>query len=98
MSSVKKRRNKENIDAPPNDDLCDSRRKSQVHDHEKCKIESNELMEINRRQSERVKMLEDEYKKLEDDHQRLSNQYEDIQKKKLMYSFEFENINLGDFN
>jgi hypothetical protein len=40
-------------------------------------------MEINRRQTECLKMLEDEYKKLEDDHQRLQNQYEDIQKKKI---------------
>lgn len=82
MSSVKKRRNKENIDAQPNDDQLDSRRKS--NDHEKCKIDSNELIEINRRQTERLKMLEDEYKKLEDDHHRLLNQYEDIQKKKLL--------------
>lgn len=49
----------------------------------RCKIECNELMEINRRQTECLKMLEDEYKKLEDEHQRLLIQYQDTQKKKL---------------
>jgi predicted nucleic acid-binding Zn-ribbon protein len=39
-------------------------------------------MENNRRQTECLRMLEEEYKKLEDDHQRLQVQYEDIQKKK----------------
>jgi predicted nucleic acid-binding Zn-ribbon protein len=40
-------------------------------------------MEMNRRQSECLKMLEDEYKKLDDDHQRLQIQYEELQKKKI---------------
>ncbi len=76
----------------------DSRRKSNDHEKfdfflffhfffthfpSRCKIECNELTEINRRQTECLKMLEDEYKKLEDDHQRLLVQYEDTQKKKL---------------
>lgn len=81
-SSLKKRKNKENIDSHTSDDASsnsfDSRRKS--NDHEKF-----ELMEINRRQTECLKMLEDEYKKLDDDHQHLQNQYEEIQKKKLSY-------------
>ncbi len=51
----------------------------------RCKIESNELIEINRRQSECLRMLEEEYKKLDDDHQRLQVQYEEIQKKKISY-------------
>jgi len=38
---------------------------------------------MNRRQSECLKMLEDEYKKLDDDHQRLQIQYEELQKKKI---------------
>ena len=78
----------------------ESRRKSTDHDKSdsssvtqngfffvfsRCKVEYNELVEINRRQSECLKMLEDEYKKLEDDHQRLSVQYDEIQKKKLVY-------------
>ncbi|UJR37775.1 hypothetical protein I4U23_030467 [Adineta vaga] len=84
-SSLKKRRNKENIDSHTSDDASsnsfDLRRKS--IDHERCKIESNELMEINRRQTECLHMLEEEYKKLDDDHHRLQIQYEDVQKKKL---------------
>ncbi|CAF3532661.1 unnamed protein product [Rotaria sordida] len=84
-SSLKKRRNKENIDLHTNDDVSsnsfDSRKKT--NDHEKCKIEYNELLEINRRQSECLRMLEEEYKKLDDDHQRLQIQYEEIQKKKI---------------
>jgi hypothetical protein len=42
-------------------------------------------MEINRRQTECLRMLEEEYKKLEDDHQRLHVQYKDIQQKKISY-------------
>jgi hypothetical protein len=42
-------------------------------------------MEINRRQTECLKMLGEEYKKLEDDYQRVQIQYEDIQKKKISY-------------
>ena len=49
----------------------------------RCKIERNELMEINRRQSECLRMLEDEYKKLDEDHQRLQKENEDLVKKKL---------------
>ncbi|CAF2516827.1 unnamed protein product [Rotaria sp. Silwood2] len=83
-SSLKKRRNKENIDLHTSDDASsnsfDSRKKS--NDHEKCKIERNELLEINRRQSECLRMLEEEYKKLEDDQHRLQVQHEDVQKKK----------------
>ncbi|CAF0779640.1 unnamed protein product [Adineta steineri] len=84
-SSLKKRKNKENIDSHTSDDASshsfDIRRKSM--DHERCKIEHSELMEINRRQTECLRMIEEEYKKLDDDHQRLQIQYEDIQKKKL---------------
>ncbi|CAF1271456.1 unnamed protein product [Rotaria sp. Silwood1] len=91
-SSLKKRRNKENIDLHTNDDISsnsfDSRKKS--NDHEKCKIECNELLEINHRQSECLRMLEEDYKKLEDDHQYLKNQYEEIQKKKISLE---ENLN-----
>lgn len=93
-SSLRKRKNKENIDSHTSDDISssssssstnsfESRRKSA--DHEKF-----ELMEINRRQTECLKMLEDEYKKLDDDHQRLQIQYEEIQKKKLAYVFRFK--------
>lgn len=39
-------------------------------------------MEINRRQTECLRMLEDEYKKLDEDHQRLQTENEDLQKKK----------------
>lgn len=53
--------------------------------YSRYKTEYNELMEINRRQSECLKMLEDEYKKLEDDHQRLSIQYDEMNKKKHSY-------------
>ncbi|CAF4526558.1 unnamed protein product, partial [Rotaria socialis] len=85
LSSLKRRRNKENIDLHTSDDASsspfDSRKKS--NDHEKCKIERYELLEINRRQTECLRMLEDEYKKLEDDHQHLQIQYEGIQKKNL---------------
>ncbi|CAF2056330.1 unnamed protein product [Rotaria magnacalcarata] len=85
LSSLKRRRNKENIDLHTSDDASsspfDSRKKS--NDHEKCKIERNELLEINRRQTECLRMLEDEYKKLEDDHQHLQTQYEEVQKKNL---------------
>jgi hypothetical protein len=42
-------------------------------------------MEINRRQTECLRMLEEEYKKLDDDHQRLHVQYEEIEKKKISY-------------
>lgn len=42
-------------------------------------------MELNRRQTECLHMLEDEYKKLDDDHHRLQTQCEDIQKKRLAY-------------
>lgn len=63
----------------------------------RCKIEYNELVEINRRQSECLKMLEDEYKKLEDDHQRLLVQYDDIQKKKISYEISFIRLNLNIF-
>lgn len=42
-------------------------------------------MEINRRQTECLRMLEEEYKKLDDDHQHLQIQYDDIQKKKISY-------------
>ncbi|CAF3539704.1 unnamed protein product [Rotaria sp. Silwood1] len=91
-SSLKKRRNKENIDLHTNDDISsnsfDSRKKS--NDHEKCKIEYNELLEINHRQSECLRMLEEDYKKLDDDHQHLKNQYEEIQKKKISLE---ENLN-----
>ena len=90
----------------------DSRRKS--IDHEKfvdishhsveqrvfsrCKIDYNELMEIHRRQTECLHMLEDEYKKLDDDHHRLQIQYEDIQKKKLSYVLKFENDSRQKFD
>ncbi|CAF0970122.1 unnamed protein product [Adineta ricciae] len=84
-SSSKKRRNKENIESHTSDDASsnsfDLRRKS--IDHEKCRVDYNELMEVHRRQTECLHMLEDEYKKLDDDHHRLQIQYEDMQKKKL---------------
>lgn len=57
----------------PSHALCTSR----------WRIERNELMEINRRQSECLRMLEEDYKKLDDDHQRIQSQYNEMQKKKV---------------
>ena len=54
----------------------------QRSDSLRCKGDQNELLEINRRQTECLRMLEEEYRKLEDDHQRLQSQYEDIEKKR----------------
>lgn len=49
----------------------------------RCQIDRNELIEINRRQTECLTMLEDEYKKLEDEHQNLQKQFQEIQKKNI---------------
>ncbi|CAF1525685.1 unnamed protein product, partial [Didymodactylos carnosus] len=52
------------------------------HDHEKCLVEQAELRELNRRQLEKIHMLEEEYKKLEDETQRLVQEKNELVKKK----------------
>lgn len=99
LSSIKRRRNKENIDLHTSDDASlsafDSRKKSMDHEKYNSRNERNELLEINRRQAECLKMLEEEYKKLEDDHQHLQIQYAEMEKKKISYVYLNEFISLN---